>query len=286
MALFTNQATLNFNGEIVNSNVAVGSIREILSASKTAVSPSYGTDRGSKVTFAVTVINSGTSPVTGVTVTDDLGGYLFGDGQVFPFDYVEGSAKLFQNGTAAASPAAAGGPPLVFSGITVPAEGNAVLVYEVLTTGYAPIGNEATVTNTVTVTGAGIVSGVTASATVGADASPSLTVEKTVSPVPVSENGSLTYSFTVKNGGTAAVTAADTLTLTDTFDPLLRNVTVTLDGTALTEGTDYSYDTASGLLTVNAGVITVDGAAFTQNAATGEWSKTPGTALLTVTGDL
>lgn len=82
------------------------------------------------------------------------------------------------------------------------------------------------------------------------------------------------------------MTAADTLTLTDTFDPLLRNVTVTLDGTALTEGTDYSYDTASGLLTVNAGVITVDGAAFTQNAATGEWSKTPGTALLTVTGDL
>ena len=38
MAIFTNQATLVYNGGSANSNVAVGEILEVLSADKTAVS--------------------------------------------------------------------------------------------------------------------------------------------------------------------------------------------------------------------------------------------------------
>ena len=41
MAQFTNQATLSYNGSVVNSNVAVGEILEALSAQKTAVRETY-----------------------------------------------------------------------------------------------------------------------------------------------------------------------------------------------------------------------------------------------------
>ena len=41
MAIFTNQATLVYNGGSANSNIAVGEILEVLSADKTAVSGSY-----------------------------------------------------------------------------------------------------------------------------------------------------------------------------------------------------------------------------------------------------
>ena len=41
MARFTNQAQLRYGDEVTNSNVAVGEIREVLSATKTAVRDSY-----------------------------------------------------------------------------------------------------------------------------------------------------------------------------------------------------------------------------------------------------
>ena len=41
MAIFTNQATLTYNGTSTNSNVAYGEILEILAAAKTSVEESY-----------------------------------------------------------------------------------------------------------------------------------------------------------------------------------------------------------------------------------------------------
>ena len=41
MAIFTNQATLVYNGGSANSNIAVGEIIEVLTAEKTAVEGSY-----------------------------------------------------------------------------------------------------------------------------------------------------------------------------------------------------------------------------------------------------
>ena len=37
MAVFTNQATLTYNGNVINSNITTGEILEVLSATKTAV---------------------------------------------------------------------------------------------------------------------------------------------------------------------------------------------------------------------------------------------------------
>ena len=44
MARFTNQAQLRYGNAVTNSNIAVGEILEVLSATKTAVRNTYGTD--------------------------------------------------------------------------------------------------------------------------------------------------------------------------------------------------------------------------------------------------
>lgn len=41
MAIFYNQATLSYNGNVVNSNITVGELLEVLSITKTAVSANY-----------------------------------------------------------------------------------------------------------------------------------------------------------------------------------------------------------------------------------------------------
>ena len=69
MAIFSNQATLTYNGNTTNSNIAYGEILEVLTATKTAVEGTYAP--GQLVTYAVTLRNTGGSALTGVTVTDD-----------------------------------------------------------------------------------------------------------------------------------------------------------------------------------------------------------------------
>lgn len=75
MARFTNQAQLKYGNAVTNSNIAVGEILEVLSASKTAVRDTYG--QNDSVTYLIALVNSGTVPVTGLTLTDDLGAYAF-----------------------------------------------------------------------------------------------------------------------------------------------------------------------------------------------------------------
>ena len=57
MAIFSNQATLTYNGSTTNSNVAYGEILDVLVASKTAVEGSY--TPGQIVTYVVTLRNTG-----------------------------------------------------------------------------------------------------------------------------------------------------------------------------------------------------------------------------------
>ncbi|MBR4078776.1 MAG: hypothetical protein IKK29_01050, partial [Christensenellaceae bacterium] len=96
MALFTNQAQLSYNDIVINSNIAVGEIVEVLSASKTALSDTYG--RNDDVTYIISIINSGNTPFSGLTMTDDLGGYLNNGSTVYPLTYSDGSARVFVNG--------------------------------------------------------------------------------------------------------------------------------------------------------------------------------------------
>ena len=70
MASFTNQARLSYNNTVVNSNRAVGEILDVLTLGKTAVVDTYS--RGDDITFILNLVNSGTVPLTGITVTDNM----------------------------------------------------------------------------------------------------------------------------------------------------------------------------------------------------------------------
>ena len=93
MAIFSNQATLTYNGNTTNSNIAYGEILDVLTVSKTSVEGSY-TPNG-VVTYAVTLRNTGVAPLNGLIVTDNLGGYDFGGTTLYPLTYVADSATLF-----------------------------------------------------------------------------------------------------------------------------------------------------------------------------------------------
>ena len=192
MAQFTNQATLSYNGLSVTSNVASGEIVEVLTVTKTATPATYET--GDNVTYIISVVNSGTTDVTDVTLTDDLGAYAMGEETLYPLSYVDATVKLYRNGTLQATPTVTAGPPLVISGLVAPAGGNLIIIYTASVTSSAPLGIGATIENTVTVDGTGT-SAITASATVVPAQIADLTITKSVSPVSVTENGTLTYTF-------------------------------------------------------------------------------------------
>ena len=278
MAIFTNQATLVYNGGSANSNVAVGEILEVLSADKTAVSGSYAP--GELVTYVITIRNTGTGAFTNLTVTDDLGG-----GTNAPLTYEEGTVLYFVNGVPQAAPAVTPGAPLVFTGISVPATGNAAIVYQARANAFADPGLEGTITNTVTITGGGLTAPVTATETVNAAIGPDLSITKTITPAQVADNGRVTYTFLIQNSGNEAIVATDNASVSDTFDPILTDLVVTFNGTVLAEGTGYTYNAATGQFDTVPGVITVPAATYTQDA-TGAYTTTPGIATLTVTGTI
>lgn len=285
MAVFQNQARLTYSNGAVNSNIARGTILDVLSAAKNAVSGEYRP--GSRMTFVVSTVNSGNAPVTGVTVSDDLGGVLFDNATVYPLEYVDGSAQIYVNGVLQTAPVTVTpGPPLVFSGITVPANSNLMIIYEADVTEFASPAAGSTVTNTATVTGTGVPTPLTAQAQITAAEEPELNILKSVEPTVVTENGRLTYTFEIRNNGSTEAGAGDAVVVSDVFDPVLSDLTVTLDGAPLTPGTDYTYTVTpdGGLFSTTAGRITVPAAAFTQNETDGSYRADPGTTTLVVSG--
>ena len=262
MAIFSNQATLTYNGNSTNSNIAYGEILDVLAATKFAVEGSY--TPGSLVTYVVTLRNTGTAALTDLTVTDDLGGYVFGGATVYPLTYEAGSAALFVNGAPQAAPAVTAGPPLVLSGITLPAGGDAVLVYQAEANAYADPAAGGVIENTVTVTGDGLSAPVTATETVTANTAPALTISKSITPAQVVDNDRVTYTFVIQNAGNRAVVATDDAAISDVFDPILTALAVTFDGTPWTQGTEYNYDAVTGLFTTVPGQILVPAAAYTR----------------------
>ena len=281
MATFQNFATLTYNGGVLTSNTVTGELLETLSASKTAVLASYGA--GEDVTYVISLLNSGAQPLTNLTVTDDLGGYDFAGGVVYPLEYSDGSLKYYVNGVLQAAPVVSAGAPLVISGINVPAGGNAIIVYEARVTEYAPLASASSIVNTATVTGGGLTTPVVATETVNARVGASLAISKTLEPAVVTENGQITYTFVIENYGNTEAVATDNVVLSDTFDPILDPITVSYNGTVWTEGVNYNYDATTGVFSTVVGQITVPAATYTQNPD-GTWTIVPGVATVVVNG--
>ena len=281
MPTFTNRATLTFNGGATDSNTVVGNIVETLAIAKNAQTETY--TEGSVVTYVVSLVNSGTTSFTGLTLTDDLGAYNFGGQTLYPLNYVDGTLLYYVNGVLAATPTVTDTQPLTVSGISVPAGGNAILIYNAEVGSTAPLGVDGTVINTATLTGQGITEPLTASATVSTADAPDLSITKALSPTTVPENGEITYTFVISNYGNTAAVATDNLAVRDVFDPILNITSVTLNGVLLEEGTGYTYDATTGEFSTVEGVITVPEATFTQGTD-GAYVTEPGTATLVVVG--
>lgn len=284
MAVFSNQATLTYNGNSTNSNIAYGEILDVLAATKTSIEGSYAP--GALVTYVVTLRNTGSGALNGLVVTDDLGGYDFNGTTVYPLTYEDGSVALFVGGVPQAAPAVTAGPPLVISGINIPAGSDAVLVYQARANAYADPASGGVINNTVTVTGDGLSTPATATETVTAEAAPQLTISKSITPSQVVDNDRVTYTFVIQNSGNQAVVATDNASVTDLFDPILTALSVTFDGVNWVEGVQYNYNESTGLFTTVPGQIVVPAATYTQDPVTGAYTVTPGIATLVVTGTI
>ena len=284
MAAFYNQATLSYLGTDVVSNITTGEITEALTASKTAVTDTYGA--GDEITYVVSLVNTGSVSLDDLTVTDDLGAYDFGAQTLVPLTYVAGSLLYYVNGTLQPTPTVTEGDNLIISGITVPASGNATLIYKARANAFAPLSEGSTVTNEVTVSGEALTTPVLAEEIVTVQSEATLTITKSLTPTSVTNNGRVTYTFVLQNTGNREVVATDDAIVTDTFDPVLSALAVTFNGTPLTGGTDYTYNGTTGAFATLPGLITIPAATYTQDPTTGAWSVTPGVSVLTVAGNI
>ena len=283
MASFTNQATLRYNGLTVNSNVVTGQMISPLSMTKTPVEDEYAP--GDTLSYVISLVNDGSVNYENLTLTDDLGGYAISGGQTaWPLAYVADSLRYFINGVPQPAPAVTAGPPLSVTGVSVPAGGNAMLVYETEVTAAAPLTEGGSITNTAAVSGAGLTNPLEAEAAVGVSSGAELSILKSLSPATVPENGQLSYTFLIQNHGNQAADQAAGVTVSDLFDPVLKNLSVSLNGQPLAQGSGYSYNQSSGQFDTVPGLITVPAASYAQTASTGDWIVSPGESTLIVSG--
>lgn len=281
MATFTNSATLTYDGNTVNSNTVTGELLEQVSGSKTAITDSY--TPGDEITYVISLVNSTDSPLSPLAIQDNLGAYTVGSLTLYPLSYIPGSLRYYVGGVLQPTPSVDNGPPLVISGIGIPADSNVTLIYAARVNEFAPPTAEGQITNVATVSGDCSFFPITLSESVTTDAAPQLTVSKSLCPAVVEDNGTLTYTFVIQNTGSAPATAADALVLTDLFNPALQNIGVTYNGQPWVSPTNYTYNSSTGAFSTVEGQLTVPAATFQQNPD-GSWTVTPGTGTLVITG--
>lgn len=284
MATFYNQATLAYNGTTVNSNITTGEITERITVTKTALTDRYS--ENDEITYVVTIANAGASAVNGIVLTDNLGEYDYNTTTLVPLEYVDGEILYYVNSVLQPTPTVTAGPPLSITGINIPAGGNATIVYKVKTNENAPLEANSSIINTVTVSGGGLINPVTATETVFSQNGPVLTITKSLLPVVVENNGTITYTFLIENRGNEEATENTDVVLTDTFNPILSDLVVTFNDVTWTEGVNYNYNNTTGEFSTISGQITVPAGIFTRQETTGAVVVTSGTAVIKVTGKI
>ncbi len=284
MAIFSNQATLTLDGVTTSSNIAYGEILEALTASKIALETDY--TPGGAITYVVSLRNTSSAPISDVTITDNLGGYPLGNGTVYPLTLAATDVAVFVNGVRQVDAVINAGPPLTVTGIPIPAGADVLLVYQARVSPFANPSGTGLITNTATITSAGLTAPITVTETAPVSTRPELSITKSISPQQVVDNDRVTYTFVIRNTGNQAVSLADNAIIEDTFNPILTDLTVTFNGAVWAQGTQYTYDQATGQFATLAGNLSVPAATFTQDPVTGAYSVTPGIATLVVTGTI
>ena len=280
---FQNQATLTYGENTVVSNITSGTIEDAVTLSKTALTPTY--DRDCPITYIINLRNDTDTLLGGLTVTDNLGAYTQGAETRYPLTYVPSSTRQYRDGLEVAPPTTAGGPPLVFSDVSVNPGGNTVIIYQARANAYAPYAQGSTITNTATLTGGECISAED-SETVTVVSEPIITITKNLCPTSLNRCDAVRYTFTLENYGNTPLVATDGAIFSDTFTPVLCNLVATFNGTVWTDDVEYTYDEASGLFRTNDTYITVPAATVTQNPDTGEFAIVPGVSTLVVAGNI
>lgn len=265
------------------SNIAEISVESAVGFTKTSLGDTYGD--GSVLTYILTITNSSGSAITGSTITDNLGTYVFGATELTPLEYVS-PAVLLINGQDVSAQLGVDSSlqgSLIFTIPTIPAGATANIIYKAQVNDYAPLAIDSTIINTSTFESNSECADTTASATVSVANAANISIIKQMCPNPVICGDTITYTIKIYNYGN---TAAENVVLTDDFNPAPDNITVSRDGVLLV-GTDYTY--SDGTLTVPSATgtaVSVPPATFTQDPVTGIVTITPSVVEYTITGTI
>lgn len=287
MATIENFATVSYTSggitETKVSNLAEIGLESAINFTKTTLGDSYAEDEA--ITYILSMTNTSASAINNVSVTDNLGTFVFGTLELTPLSYappalllINGQDVSGQLSVDSTSPAT-----LLFSFASLPAGATANIVYRASVNEYAPLELGASIENTATLTSDSDCADGTASATVNAIAAANVSVFKQMSPNPVVCGDTVTYTIRIYNYGNID---AENVILSDTFNPAPDNITVSRNGVLLLES-DYTY--ANETLTVPSTAtnpVTVPAATFIRDANTGIVTVTPGTVEYIITGTI
>ena len=280
MAVILNQANLTYTYGTTTasavSNLAQTEWNAPLTAEKRALESAYR--EGETLTYLIALKNEGEAPIENLAVSDNLGAFTPAGAAapVVPLTF-SGNATLYLDGAFSQDLT-----PLEtqdgvqFTIPSIPAGADALLVYQATVNGFAPLTTGSEITNTATV---GETEPLTASATVPVAAYADVSVEKEMSPNPITDGGTLTVTFTIENRGN---TEATDLNLTDDFPLALSDVAVTVNGAPVT---DFTFENNRFTLPGSTQTtLSVPAATFTQDQTTGMQSVTPGVLTVVLTG--
>lgn len=286
--IITNRATVNYSygrsSAVSVSNTASAVLNGTLEISKVALSNAYRA--GGDITYIITVTNSGNGDSGDITVTDDLGSIVFGNGKLKTLDYI-GPTQLYIGGKYVSALT----PITTVDGISfnigsLPIGETAGIIYVARANQNASSALGESITNTATARrfcDCPCDFPSSASATVSAEAYGDLRVIKSVCPNPVVCGEQINYIIDLYNYGNTEV---GNVVLSDTFDPLLTDLNVSVDGSVIPAS---QYDYINGTLTLpnrSGSEITVPAASFTRNAQSGAVNINPGHVRITLTGSI
>ena len=287
MPTIENFATVRYNSSGISetkiSNLAEVELTSSVGFTKSVLTQTY-TD-GSTVTYILTITNNSTSPLTNVSVTDNLGTFVCVESEVTPLTYT-GPSVLLINGidnSGLLSVDSSLPQRVIFTIASLPANSVSNIIFTATANEYAPLESESYIENTAELTSDSQCDNSSASTRISVLSAANVTVFKQMCPNPVICGGTLTYTVRIYNYGNIEAT---NVLLSDTFVPAPASITVSRDGVVLS-GTDYTY--VGGTLTVPASDlvnITVPAATFTRDPETCVVNVDPGVVEYVIKGTI